>query len=191
LTAFPDWLATAVASDASEGAGILPAGIHPLVRGSRVAGPAFTVQASVDDNTALKEAAAAPPPPGSVIVVAGHELSRAATCGGLLALELHTLGVAGIVTDGVVRDSEEIVALGLPVWSRGVTPLAPKKGGAGRIGAAIEIGGVAIHAGDVVIADDDGVVVWPHAEADVLLARASARNDADVERARALRSTTG
>jgi 4-hydroxy-4-methyl-2-oxoglutarate aldolase len=188
LIGLPEWLATAVASDAGGGKGILPAAIRPLVRGARIAGPAFTIQASTDDNSALNEAARVPPPRGSVLVVAGHEQSRAATIGGLLALEFHVLGVAALVTDGVVRDSDEIVELGLPVWARGVTPLAPQKLQPGQVGVPIDIGGTVIETGDIVIADDDGVVVWPKAEVEELLTLATARNDADLARAFELRS---
>jgi 4-hydroxy-4-methyl-2-oxoglutarate aldolase len=191
LTALPDWLATAVASDASEGRGVLPAAIRPLVRGQRVVGPAFTIQSSTDDNTHVKDAASAPPPPGSILVVAGHEESQRATLGGNLAFELVLLGVIGLVTTGVVRDSVEVLENGLPVWGRGVTPLAPTKGGSGAIDVAVTIGEVKIETGDIVIADDDGVVVWPRAELDALLARATARNDHDLERVRELRSSAG
>jgi regulator of RNase E activity RraA len=188
---YPEWLASAVASDASGGKGILPAAIRPLVRGWRVAGPAFTVQAVTDDNTALKQAAQGPLRAGSVVVVAGHEHSRAATTGGLLALELHAQGVAGLVTDGVVRDSEEIIELALPVWSRGVTPLAPSKGGTASLGGTITIGSVEIRLGDIVIADDDGVVIWPREQSEELLELASRTNDSDLARALDLRRLAG
>jgi 4-hydroxy-4-methyl-2-oxoglutarate aldolase len=191
LIALPDWLATAVASDASEGRGVLPAGIRPLVRGQRVVGPAFTVQCSTDDNTHVKDSAAVPPPRGSILVVAGHEESERATLGGNLALELVLQGVIGLVTTGVVRDTKEILENGLPVWGRGVTPLAPRKGGAGAIDVAVRIGGVGIETGDIVIADDDGVVVWPRAEVDALLTRATDRNEDDLAQVRELRSSSG
>lgn len=191
MTAFPDWLATAVASDASEGRGVLPAAIRPLVRGQHVVGPAFTVQSSTDDNTHVKNSASVPPPRGSILVVAGHEESERATLGGNLALELVLQGVIGLVTTGVVRDSEEVLTNGLPVWGRGVTPLAPKKGGPGAIDVAVRIGEIEIETGDIVIADDDGVVVWPRAELDALLGLATARNEADLVHVRELRSSSG
>jgi regulator of RNase E activity RraA len=191
LTVLPDWLATAVASDASEGRGVLPGAIRPLVRGQRVVGPAFTVQSSTDDNTHVKDSASVPPPRGSILVVAGHEESKRATLGGNLALELLLQGIIGLVTTGVVRDSDELLAHGLPVWSRGVTPLAPKKGGPGAIDVPVKFGDVEISTGDIVVADDDGVVVWPRAELDDLLARAMARNEQDVAQVQELRESSG
>ncbi len=168
---------------------MLPAGIVPLVRGLRVAGPAFTVQSSTDDNTHVKDSAAVPPPAGSVLVVAGHEESRRATLGGNLALELKLAGAVGLVTTGVVRDSAEILDHGFPVWGRGVTPVAPRKGGAGAIDVPVTIGDVRIETGDLVIADDDGVVVWPRAEIPGLLELAAARNADDAARVRELTRT--
>jgi 4-hydroxy-4-methyl-2-oxoglutarate aldolase len=191
LTALPNWLATAVASDASNGRGVLPAAIRPLVRGQRVVGPAFAVQSSTDDNTHVRDSLSAPPPRGSILVVAGHEESVRATLGGNLALELVLQGMIGLVTTGVVRDTEEILANGLPVWSRGVTPLAPNKGGPGAIDVPVKIGEVEITTGDIVVADDDGVVVWPRAELEELLARAEARNEEDIAHQRELRSSSG
>ncbi len=188
MTTYPDWLASAVASDVTEGRGVLPAAIGSLVRGQRVVAPAFTVRSSTDDNTSVKDACSVPPPRGSVLVVAGHESSVRATLGGNVALELVVAGVVGLVTTGVVRDSAEILDHGLPVWSRGVTPLAPRKGGEGAVDVAVEIGDVRIETGDLVIADDDGVVVWPRSEIEALLAGASVKNEEDLARVQELRA---
>jgi 4-hydroxy-4-methyl-2-oxoglutarate aldolase len=190
VTELPEWLATAVASDVSDGRGVLPPAIRSLVRGQRVVGPAFTVQSSTDDNTHVKASASSSPPAGSVLVVAGHEESQRATLGGNLALELRLAGVVGLVTTGLVRDSAEILDRGLPVWSRGVTPLAPRKGGDGAIDVPIRIDDVEIATGDLVIADDDGVIVWPQAQIETLLRQAAARNDEDVARVRELEAST-
>lgn len=174
---FPDWLTTATASDASDGKGVLSPEIRALSSGVRIVGRAFTIQASRDDNTPVKDATKVPPPAGSILVVAGHEESRSATLGGQLGLELQLLGVIGIVTSGLVRDSAELATAGLAVWARGVTPIAPQKGAAGAVGLPIAIGGVEIQDGDIVIADDDGVVVWPQKLLESLLTKASARKD--------------
>jgi regulator of RNase E activity RraA len=160
------------------------------VRGQRAVGPAFTVQSTADDNTHVRDAIMVPPPRGSILVVAGHEESVRATLGGNLGLELVLRGVLGLVTSGVVRDSAELLEHGLGVWSRGVTPLAPNKGGSGAIGVPVKIGDVEISTGDIVVADDDGVVVWPQAELPGLLASADERNEADLAIVRELRATT-
>jgi regulator of RNase E activity RraA len=185
----PKWLSTTLASDASSGQGVLPEAIRPLDAGQLAIGPAYVVASSVDDNLAIGTAIAAKPPKGSVLVVAGHRESRRATVGGLLALELKTIGVAGLVTEGVIRDAKEIRDLRLQVWSRGVTPIAPRKADAGTVGGSARIGDVVINTGDLVIADDDGVVIWPAAEVPSLLERAKGKMDADNEKARRIRAS--
>lgn len=184
----PEWLnatlaADAVTSAAAGGSGgryvILPGILRPLRADWRVIGRAFTVQASTDDNLPVNLAVKAPPPTGCVLVVGGHLQSRTATVGDLMAHEFRNLGVAAIVTDGLVRDAQELRALGLPIWCRGTTPLASAKLEPGRVGCGAVIGGVSVHDGDLVIADDDGAVVWPAAEYHALLGAAVVKREAD------------
>lgn len=184
---YPEWLSATLASDAAEGRGVLPDWIKALETDSRVVGPAFVVLAGRDDNAAVVQAVASTPPPGCVLVVGGQSTSRTATIGGLMALEIRNLGVAGLVTDGLVRDGQEIRRLGLPVWCRGVTPTASLKRDPGVIGGAVAIGGALVRDGDLVIADDDGVVIWPAADCQELLGRAQARLDSDNARLARLR----
>ena len=179
MASFPDWLSATLASDASEGRGVLPPWIRTLWPDARVVGPAFVVQASQDDNAAVVQAVAATPSRGCVLVVGGQNTSRTATIGGLMALEMRNLGVAGLVTDGLVRDAQEIRQLGLAVWCRGVTPTASVKRGPGAVGGRVLIGGSLVRDGDLVVADDDGVVVWPAADYQQLLVRARERLDSD------------
>ncbi|HUS16230.1 MAG TPA: RraA family protein [Chloroflexia bacterium] len=176
---YPDWLSATLASDATDGRGVLPPWIRALHPGSRVFGPAFVVLACEDDNQAVRVALDGPLPAGCVLVVGGQSTSRTATVGGLMALEFQQAGVAGLVTDGLVRDSQEMRALGWPVWARGTTPTASGKRDPGTVGGAVTLGGALIRQGDLVVADDDGVVIWPQAAAAALLARAAARRDAD------------
>lgn len=176
----PDWLNATLAADATGGRHVvLPGVIRPLRPDWRVTGRAFTVQASQDDNQAVGAAVKASPPAGCVLVVGGHLSSRTATVGDLMAHEFRNLGVAAIVTDGLVRDAQELRALGLPTWCRGATPIASAKADPGRVGAGTVIGGVPVQDGDLVIADDDGVVIWPTDEFDALLARARVKREAD------------
>jgi 4-hydroxy-4-methyl-2-oxoglutarate aldolase len=178
----PGWLAATLASDATEGQGVLPHTIVALRTGSRVIGPARVVLVSQDDNLAVRKVMEAPPAPGSVLVVAGGSMSRTAVIGDLIALEMQNAGIAGLVTDGLVRDSQEIRALGFNVWCRGVTPTASRKNGPAHIGGSVSIGGTVIRDGDLVIADDDGVVIWPQEHVDELLVRAEAKLKQDNER---------
>ena len=177
---FPDWLASTLASDATEGRGVLPPWIGSLKPGVRAAGPAFVALMSQDDNLSVREAIQAPHSPRSVLVVAGGSTSRTATIGGLMALEMQNAGIVALVTDGLVRDAREIRQMQqFSVWCRGVTPAASYKRGPVVVGGAISIGGILIRDGDLVIADEDGVVVWPKEQIDALLVKAEAKRQQD------------
>lgn len=189
MDSFPDWLNSTLASDAAEGQGVLPFSIRALSPNLRAVGPALVVLASRDDHQAVVQAVAGLTGPGLVLVVGGQSESRAATVGDLMALEMKNLGVAGLVTDGLVRDARELRELGFPVWCRGTTPLAPGKRGPGAVGGQVAIGGVLVRDDDLVIADEDGVVIWPHEEVGALLARAQARYESDNTRRAGLLQT--
>jgi len=176
---FPTWLTATLASDASEGQGILPNTILPLQLTSHVIGPAHVVMISQDDNLAVRNVLAALPAAGTVIVVAGGSTSRTATIGDLIAREMQNAGIAALVTDGLVRDSREIRALGFSVWCRGVTPTASHKNGPAQVGGSVSIGGTIIRDGDLVIADDDGVVIWPQERINELLTKADTKLQQD------------
>jgi 4-hydroxy-4-methyl-2-oxoglutarate aldolase len=137
---------------------------------------------SRDDNAPMKQVPAAVSGPGTVVVVAGGTESRTAILGDLVARELMNAGVVAVVTDGLIRDSRAVAELGLAVWARGVTPVASAKAAPGQVGGVVTVGGVVVRDGDLVIADADGVVVWPAADIDGLLAAADAKRIADDER---------
>ncbi len=182
MNGFPAWLTATLASDAAEGQGVLPDIILPLQRGQLVVGRASVALASRDDNLALRKVLDAPLVPGKVLVVAGGIMSRTAIIGGLLALEMQNAGIVGLVTDGPVRDAQEIRALGFAVWSRGVTPIASNKNGPALVGGSVSIEGTVIRDDDLVIADDDGIVIWPQERIDELLKRAEAKLQQDNKR---------
>jgi regulator of RNase E activity RraA len=145
---------------------------------------------SQDDNLAVRKVMEAPPPQGTVLVVAGGSTSRTATIGSLMALEMQNAGITGLVTDGLVRDAQEIRASGFAVWCRGVTPTASRKNGPALVGGSVSIGGTVIRDGDLVIADDDGVVIWPQERLDELLTRAQAKLEQDNRRLAQLQEKT-
>ena len=180
MNEFPDWLASTLASDATAGVGVLPPWIGPLKAGVRAVGPAFVALMSQDDNLSVREAMHASPQPGAVLVVAGGGTSRTATIGGLMALEMQNAGIVALVTNGLVRDSGEVRQMQqFSVWCRGVTPIASHKNGPAVVGGTISLGGTIIRDGDLVIADDDGVVIWPQEHIDDLLIRAKAKLQQD------------
>ena len=179
----PDWLNSTLASDATGGSGVLPLWIKSLKQDTRVIGPAFIALTGENDNLVVREAIQASPPPGSIMVIAGASTSRTAMIGELLALEMHNAGIIAFVTDGLVRDSREIRQMQhFCVWCRGVTPSSSGKSGPAVIGKPVTIGGVLIRNNDLVIADDDGVVIWPWEHIDTLLAKAEEKFKQDNER---------
>lgn len=191
MNEFPDWLTSTLASDATERRGVFPLWINPLKQGVRAIGLAFVTLMSQDDNLAVREALLASPPPGSVLVVAGGSTSSTATIGGLMALEMQNSGIVALVTDGLVRDARDIRQMQqFSVWCRGVTPSASHKRGPVAVGGSVSIGGILIRDGDLVIADDDGVVIWPKEEIDALLDKASAKCQEDNARLARLQQGT-
>ncbi len=177
---FPDWLASTLASDATEGRGVLPPWINSLKPDARAIGPAFVALMSQDDNLSVREAIQVSHAAGSVLVVGGGSTSRTSTIGGLMALEMQNAGIGALVTDGLVRDAREIRQLQqFSVWCRGVTPAASNKQGPIVVGGSISIGGILVRDGDLVIADEDGVVIWPMELIDLLLGKADVKRQQD------------
>ena len=176
LAAFGDVPAGFVV-DAQRGRGALERAIKPLfpqVAGmDRCCGPALTCACGPDDNMALA-AAVALAAPGDVIVCATEAFEHGAVCGDLLAGMARNKGVAGLITDGVLRDGAGLRAMGLPVFARGITPNSCVRSGPGTVGLPVVIGGRAIAPGDLVLADEDGVVTVPLAELGAVAARLEA-----------------
>jgi 4-hydroxy-4-methyl-2-oxoglutarate aldolase len=183
-TELPDWMSSTLAADGAGGRGALPSWIRALSPEATVSGPALVVTVGHDDNSPMRQVPAAVTQPGTVLVIAGGSESRTAVLGDLVAADLLRAGVVAVVTDGLIRDSRAVAALGLPVWARGVTPVASRKDGVGAVGGAVVIGGVPVADGDVVVADADGVVVWPAADVVDFLAAAEAKRAADEARSR-------
>jgi regulator of RNase E activity RraA len=116
--------------------------------------------------------------PGDVIVVeAGDE--EMAVAGGNVCAIAQRRGVAGFVIDGVIRDVGESRDRSFPLFARGRSPIPAGKKGPGHINAPIRCGGVAVSPGDMVVADEEGIVVIPAARAAEILAKASAKAAAD------------
>jgi regulator of RNase E activity RraA len=188
VTETPDWLASTLASDATGGAGAIES-LRALSPAATVVGPALVATVSTDDNLAMRDVPAAVQKPGTVLVVGGAGQSRTAILGDLVARELLAAGIVAVVTDGLIRDSATVAELGLPVWARGVTPVASRKDGPGQVGGTVTLAGVEVNDGDLVVADADGVVVWPQTDIDDLLAKAEAKQRSDDERLAKLTAT--
>lgn len=181
-SSMPDWMSSTLAADGAAGAGALPSWIVALSPAATVCGPALVVTVGRDDNSPMKQVPSAVAAAGTVLVVAGAGESRTAVLGDLVAADLIRAGIAAVVTDGLIRDSRAVAALGLPVWARGVTPVASRKEGVGSVGGTVVIGGVPVADGDLVVADADGVVIWPSAHVPAYLEQADAKRQADDNR---------
>ena len=124
----------------------------------QVAGPALTVEVRPGDNLMI-HAALSIAKPGDVIIVDGKGDQTAALVGEIMISQAMAIGVAGMVLDAAVRDSEALRAKGFPIWSFGTNPAGPTKKVSGRVNHPISVGGIAVNPGDLVVGDADGVVV--------------------------------
>jgi 4-hydroxy-4-methyl-2-oxoglutarate aldolase len=132
--------------------------IKPVSETSQCCGTALTVDAGPRDNLA-PWAALEIAKSGDIIVITTGGHLNCSVVGDIYVGMAKNAGVAGIVTDGVVRDLPGINGVGMPVFARGISPNSPWKNGPGRVGLPILIGGVAVKAGDIVVGDQDGVVI--------------------------------
>ena len=137
---------------------------------SRMVGPALTCYCGPADNLALF-GAVAEAQPGDVLVAATDRFESRCVTGDLLLGMAKNRGAAGLVTDGLIRDLEDILALGLPVFCRGVTANSPARTGPGTVGLEVILGGVTVAAGDLIVADCDGVAVVPQSQITGVLQR--------------------
>ena len=139
----------------------------------RLAGSAYPVACPAGDNLML-HVAIHRAPAGSVIVCAAGD-SNWAMAGGNVCAYAKQRGIAGFVVDGVIRDIAETRKNAFPVFGRGVIPIPGVRKTPGLIDVAVVCGGVTVAPGDVVIADEEGIVVLPKAQAADMLTKAQAR----------------
>ncbi|GAA2175908.1 RraA family protein [Agrococcus versicolor] len=160
----------ALIGDVLQRMGMMAAAIRPRTAIRPLAGSVLPVLVREGDNLAihrsLDEARA-----GDVLVVNAQGDVNRAVFGGLLGAGCVARGIAGVVIDGALRDVEEFEELGLPVYSRGVSPAGPYKHGPGSVGLPIACGNVVCTGGDVIVGDGDGLIVLPAADLADILAR--------------------
>ena len=173
--------AASILADVAGRRGALDGRIAALTPTTRLAGTAFTVEVRPGDNLMI-HAAMQIAKPGDVLVVDGKGDTTCALMGTIMMTACKQLGIAGVILDAAVRDSEEIVEMGYPVYSVGTNPNGPTKFVPGRINHPVSVGGVTINPGDLLIGDADGVTVIEREKAPHMLELA-AKKVAD-ERAR-------
>jgi 4-hydroxy-4-methyl-2-oxoglutarate aldolase len=154
--------------------GLIDLPLIQLIPGSRAAGPARTVLCGQDDNL-MVHAVIEQIQPGEVLVLSMPEPSPVALVGELLATQVKVRGAAAILVDAAVRDVEELVNLGLPVWTRYIRVRGADKTRVGQLGVSVTVGGTQVSLGDIIVLDADGGVCIQRERADVVLQAAEAR----------------
>ena len=172
---------SSILADVAGRRGGLHGRIAPLAPSMRFAGPAITVEVRPGDNLMI-HAAMAVAQPGDVIVVDGKGDLSSALMGEIMSQQCVALGIAAVVIDGAVRDSEAIRELGFPMYASGLNPNGPTKFVPGRLNHPISIGGVTVHPGDLVVGDADGVTVIERAKAAAMLPLAADKVAAETKR---------
>ena len=154
--------------------GFIGPDLRPIQQGARISGSAITVSCHPGDNLMI-HAAVEVCQAGDVLVVTNTAPSTHGMFGDLIATSLMARGVIGLVIDAGVRDTADLRAMGFPVWSRYVSCEGTVKATPGSVNLPVVVGGIVVSAGDVVCADDDGVVIVPRQESEWALAQSVAR----------------
>jgi RraA family protein len=137
-------------------------------------GTAFTVKSRVADNLFLHKALELAQP-GDVIIVDAQGDTANAITGEIMMTTAAVNGLAGVVIDGAIRDSDQMKELDMSVYAAGVTPKGPYKDGPGEINVPVSCGGVIVNPGDIVIGDGDGIVIINPQDAPRILEKAKAK----------------
>jgi 4-hydroxy-4-methyl-2-oxoglutarate aldolase len=155
-------------------------GLTPGACSVAVAGPAFTACGRSGDNLVLHRALAEASP-GDILVVELEGEVAAGHWGELMTRAAVQAGIAGVVIDGAVRDVRQTRDLGFPVFHRGTAPNPASKSFRGELRDPIQLGGVTVAPGDLVVLDLDGMVVVPREQIEEVLARVQELHDTERE----------
>jgi 4-hydroxy-4-methyl-2-oxoglutarate aldolase len=158
--------------------GALDAAIKPVWPGAKVVGPAFTVRCHPGDNLPLHRALEQAGPGDVIVAQVGGLLGG--YWGGVMTVAAQARGIAGLVIDGGVRDSEELQRRGFPVFARGTGVFRTVKHEGGILQEPLLAGGILINPGDIILGDADGVMAIPRAKVEQFLEAARKREAAEV-----------
>jgi 4-hydroxy-4-methyl-2-oxoglutarate aldolase len=180
-------LGAATVYEASGRQGLVDLELKQMVPGSRACGPARIARCGQDDNL-MVHAVMAALQPGDVLVLTMPEPAPVALLGDLLATQAQVHGAAAILVDAAVRDSEELAALGLPVWARWVRSRGASKEIVGELDVPVVVGGCEIRPADLVVLDADGVTVVAAERAEDVLGASLAREAMEADKRAKLQS---
>ena len=167
-------ISTGFVVDAMGGSGAISPTIKPIISDPKSAGslvgPALTIDTGPADILALVGGLKFIQD-GDIVVSAFSNFQGCAACGDRVAGMMKNNNARAFVTDGPIRDYDGVVEVGLPIWCSGINPNSPVSQGPGRIGLPIQIGGLEVETGDMIVADRDGVVVVPFESIDTVIDR--------------------
>lgn len=161
-------LGVATVYEASGREGLIDISLIQLIPNSRIAGPARIALCGQDDNL-MVHAVIEQIQPGEVLVLSMPEPAPVALIGELLATQVKVKNAAGILVDAAVRDVNELIVLGLPIWSRFIRVRGATKTKIGKLNTTVTLGGAQISTGDVVVLDADGAVCVKQERVDEVL----------------------
>jgi len=169
-------LGVATVYEASGREGLIDIPLIQLLPGSRVAGPARTVLCGQDDNL-MVHAVIEQIQPGEILVLSMPEPAPVALIGELLATQVKVRKAVGVLVDAAVRDVEELIELGLPIWTRFIRVKGANKTKAGELNPPVTIGGTQISPSDILVLDTDGGVCVKRERIDEVLQASENRFD--------------
>jgi 4-hydroxy-4-methyl-2-oxoglutarate aldolase len=177
-------LGAATVHEAQGQTGLLYDNMKPIQQGAGVCGPAVTVICGAGDNLMIHAAVECCEPGDVLVVTTEGQANKHGMIGELLVKSLMKRGVKGLIMEGGVRDTQQIRELGFPVWTTSVVCAGTTKNRAGWVNAPAACAGTLVEPGDLIVADDDGVVVVKRGDIRQALEKSLAREKKEQETTR-------